>query len=95
MTVRNLTVDCAGKSKKAILQEFGEVMNAPDWYGENFDALYDLLAGDEEGACFEILHWQNARISDKDRRVFEEIFEDAAEEAGHERLCFKFVSRII
>lgn len=40
-----LAVDLAGQAKTAaILEQLGSKLDFPDWYGANFDALYDCLS---------------------------------------------------
>lgn len=40
-----LAVDLAGQAKTAaILEQLGSKLHFPDWYGANFDALYDCLS---------------------------------------------------
>lgn len=40
-----LAVDLAGAAEtRAILERLGNELHFPDWYGSNFDALYDCLS---------------------------------------------------
>ena len=44
MSTRVLTADCRNIATPAALQVYlGYVLRAPSWYGENLDALYDIL----------------------------------------------------
>lgn len=47
-TACDYTVDFAGRTKTpGLLRKLGQRLQFPDWYGENFDALYDCLANPE------------------------------------------------
>jgi RNAse (barnase) inhibitor barstar len=72
-------------SKAAFLTAVGEVLEFPDYYGENWDAFYDLLTDmdwlpTEKGYLIVWPGWK--ALADADRPAFEtalEIFADATD----------------
>ena len=38
-----LTLDCLGLKKDGVFKAFAEGLKAESWFGNNLDALYDLL----------------------------------------------------
>ena len=47
--MREVRIDCAGITENEGLHKlFAKALHFPDWYGNNLDALYDLLTDLEE-----------------------------------------------
>ena len=84
------TVRCAGLDKEAFYAALAEALELPDWFGANLDALYDVLTDLEMPVRIDLIDWQQAQLSDRERAGFETVFEDAADEAGPERLTVRF-----
>lgn len=73
------------REEKAVHQYLKEQMDFPDYYGENLDALYDVLTDLEENICLSIV-----RCLDEDSPLFEfgrkleRVMEDAAQTVQYE-----------
>ena len=62
-------------------QYLKEKLEFPDYYGNNLDALYDMLTSLEEGTFIEIINYQN--FEKNDEKYFKslcELFEDVNNE---------------
>ena len=97
--MRKLTLDCSQISTKIGLHlQLTELLDLPEYYGNNLDALYDVLGDiaedveivfmdDEEGSCGEwVVDSGSAMRSDEMNRLLKNVrrvIEDAAEENGH------------
>ena len=73
-------IDCTGLDKAGLIKAIGEALQVPDWFGGNLDALFDILVDTETRRVINIGPWGETKIAAKDRRVFENVFEDAVEE---------------
>ena len=50
--MREITIDCTKIADKAELHKtLAEVLDFPDWYGNNLDAMYDCLTGITDDVC--------------------------------------------
>ena len=87
-----LSIDCLGLNKDGVFKVFAEGLKAESWFGNNLDALYDLLTDREDALTVDLLHWDNADITEAERLSFEALFEDAAEELEG-RLKIRLVAR--
>ena len=72
------TIDCAGiHAPRDLHQAIAREMGFPDWYGNNLDALHDVLTAIGEDTALNLLHFDALPpFSSRFRRVME----DAAEE---------------
>ena len=62
-------------------QYLKEKLEFPDYYGNNLDALYDMLTSLEEGTFIEIINYQN--FEKNDEKYFKslcELFDDVNNE---------------
>ncbi|MGN1149892.1 MAG: barstar family protein [Sutterella sp.] len=88
--VVTVSVRCAGLNKEALYEALADALELPDWFGANLDALYDVLTDLETPVRIDLIDWAQAQLSDRERTGFETVFEDAADEAGPERLTVRF-----
>ena len=52
--------------EKAMMHQYlKEKLEFPDYYGNNLDALYDMLTSLEEGTFIEIINYQNFEKNDE------------------------------
>ena len=87
-----LTLDCLGLKKDGVFKAFAEGLKAESWFGNNLDALYDLLTDRENFLTVDLLHWEEADLTEAERFSYEALFEDAAEELAG-RLKIRFIAR--
>lgn len=87
-----LTLDCLGLKKDGVFKAFAEGLKAESWFGNNLDALYDLLTDRENFLTVDLLHWEEADLTEAERFSFESLFEDAAEELAG-RLKIRLIAR--
>ena len=71
-----LTLDCLGLKKDGVFKAFAEGLKAESWFGNNLDALYDLLTDRENFLTVDLLHWEEADLTDAERFSFEALFEE-------------------
>lgn len=88
--VRTACVRCAGLDREALYAALAEALQLPDWFGANLDALYDVLTDLEAPVRIDLIDWPQAQLSERERAGFETVFEDAADEAGPERLSVRY-----
>ena len=97
--MRKLTLDCSQISTKIGLHlQLTELLDLPEYYGNNLDALFDALGDiaedlnivfmeDEEGSCGEwVVDGSSSVRSDEMDRLLKNVrrvIEDAAEENSH------------
>lgn len=78
-----ITLDCAGlDGKEALHSALAEALDFPEWYGQNLDALYDLLTEVEEPLQLQLIHFQ-------DPGGFRETMEDAMAENPMVEILFE------
>lgn len=87
-----LTLDCLGLKKDGVFKAFAEGLKAESWFGNNLDALYDLLTDRENFLTVDLLHWEDADLTEAERFSFEALFEDTAEELAG-RLKIRLIAR--
>ena len=92
-TLKNVTVDCRGLDKKALYAALADALELPDWFGANFDALFDVLTDPDFplAVSLTLSGWTESNLSAHERNGFETVFEDAADEAGEGRFTFTLV----
>ena len=66
-----LTLDCLGLKKDGVFKAFAEGLKAESWFGNNLDALYDLLTDRENFLTVDLLHWEEADLTEAERFSFE------------------------
>ena len=66
-----LTLDCLGLKKDGVFKAFAEGLKAESWFGNNLDALYDLLTDRENFLTADLLHWEEADLTEAERFSFE------------------------
>jgi len=79
--MRYIVMDFAGKSTKEGIQEtIRASLNAPEYYGNNLDALYDVLTSQKEDVIIDIdgIDEVAEDIKDYVQKVFD-VIKDAAE----------------
>lgn len=76
-----LSIECHGLGKDAIIAAFASGLEAENWFGANFDALYDLLTDHKGRLTIDLIDWYRAELSPADRLAFESVFEDSTAEA--------------
>lgn len=76
-----LSIECDGLGKDAIIAAFADGLKAENWFGANFDALYDLLTDQKDMLTVDLIDWYRAELSPAERQAFESVFEDSSEEA--------------
>ncbi|MCF0253560.1 MAG: barstar family protein [Duodenibacillus sp.] len=91
--MKTVRVDCAGRSKAALLQAVGEALALPSWWGANLDALYDALTDLPSPVTLELVNWRGSRLGKADRAALEAVLEDVVLEAPRHR--FLLVERAI
>lgn len=53
-------IDCAGvTSREALHRLLARILEFPDWYGCNLDALYDLLTDISKDTRLNFYHWNS------------------------------------
>ena len=92
-TLKNVTVDCRGLDKQALYAALADALELPDWFGANFDALYDVLTDPDFALAVSLTlsGWTESSLTDQERSGFVTDFEDAADEAGEGRFTFTLV----
>ena len=92
-TLKNVMVDCRGLDKQALYAAPADALELPDWFGANFDALFDVLTDPDFplAVSLTLSGWTESNLSAHERNGFETVFEDAADEAGEGRFTFTLV----
>lgn len=93
--VRCVAVACEGLTKHEMMDALASALSFPDYFGSNFDALFECLTERKEAVEVVMYFWSRANLTDTDRQSFENVFEDAVDEVGGEALRFEFVERVI
>lgn len=88
--MKQVTIDCAGLDKAGVMAALAHALAFPDWFGGNFDALFECLTEEDEAVTLALQHWRAARLSARDRTGFAAVFEDAMEELGPERFLVTY-----
>lgn len=73
----------ACSDRQAIFDALGAAMGLPDWFGDNLDALYDVLTDlpgpPTQGYVFILLHLRTTeQFTANDRTALLDVFRDAA-----------------
>lgn len=90
-----IEIDCKGKDKDALLNEVAVKLQLPDWFGNNLDALYDALTDRTETTTLDLCFWLESTLTAQEKETWEEVFIDAVNEVGPQKLQIRFVSKII
>ena len=92
-TLKNVTVDCRGLDKKALYAALADALELPDWFGANFDALYDVLTDPDFALAVRLTlsGWTESSLPAQERTGFATVFADGADEAGEGRFTFTLV----
>ena len=62
--MKEITIDCRGFIPRSDLHRaFSAALSFPDWYGNNLDALHDMLTSLSEDIALSLLHWEDAEQS--------------------------------
>lgn len=62
--MKHITIDCAAiDSRESLHRTFSEALSLPEWYGNNLDALHDLLTSISEDTTLEIQNWAAAEAA--------------------------------
>ncbi len=71
-------IDCTGiETRPQLHKVLADTLSFPDWYGENLDALHDVLTAIVSPTQLVLEHWDSfAPLG----RGFRRVLEDAAEE---------------
>ena len=83
--MKEITIDCRGFVPRSDLhQAFARALSFPEWYGNNLDALHDMLTSLGEDIQLSLLHWEDAEKSLGDYALSaKRAIWDAAEENPH------------
>lgn len=77
-----IAIDCAGLTQpRQLHQRIAQALQFPDWYGNNLDALFDLLA--ETEASIHLLHFDSQTFPG-----FGQAFTDAMAENPNLQIFF-------
>ena len=61
--MKEITIDCRGFIPRSDLHRaFAGALSFPDWYGNNLDALHDMLTSLGEDISLSLLHWEDAEV---------------------------------
>ena len=62
--MERMIVDCGTMAAKEDFHTaLAQVLNFPDWYGGNLDALHDLLTAISEATALQLHGWQNLKAA--------------------------------
>ncbi len=86
MTRRRIDVPGDLASKEALLAFYGQAFAFPDWWGRNWDALYDLLSDPALLAAgpVEVLHASLPGLPPDAMEVYRELLDDVVADHGGE-----------
>lgn len=88
--MKQITIDCAGLDKAGVMQALARTFAFPEWFGCNFDALFDCLIEGEVTATLKFQNWSFAHLSARDRAGFASVFEDAMDQLGTENFLVTY-----
>lgn len=55
--MKEITIDCSGLENAGALHKvLAEKLEFPDWYGNNLDALHDMLTSIAEDTCLTLVN---------------------------------------
>ena len=89
MTKNSVIINLAGVNNKvAIHQAFKQHLGFPDWYGANWDALWDaIIAVVEMPDEVVLLNWQEfAEACPKDMQILHQVIADYHEELPNKQI---------
>lgn len=76
--MREVTIDCRGFVPRSDLHKaLADALLFPDWYGNNLDALHDMLTDIHQNTTLVLLHFDK---EDPDNRGFLRVLEDSQRE---------------
>lgn len=84
--MRYITLNCAGITTRGELHAaLADALHFPDWYGNNLDALHDLLTQIHTDTRLVLLHFEQL---DDFRKAFQRVLTDSAAENPHLQVSF-------
>ena len=87
------------KTEELLLQELASVFNFPDYFGNNFDALYDCLS-DLEWLGVDSIYWLiihpalicSEETNAESKEVFDAVLKDVLEAYRHNPIHFHLIA---
>ncbi|MBR3972667.1 MAG: barstar family protein [Oscillospiraceae bacterium] len=62
--MKHITIDCAAiDSRESLHRTFSDALSLPEFYGNNLDALHDVLTAICEDTTLEIQNWPAAEVA--------------------------------
>lgn len=78
--MKEITIDCSAMDSRAVLHgALAQALSFPEWYGNNLDALHDLLTAIPEDTRLTLLHFETLPFANGFRRAMK----DAGAENPH------------
>lgn len=76
--MKEITIDCAGlEDSRALHKALAEKLGFPDWYGNNLDALHDMLTSIAENTSLTLVNTECVS------RGFRRVMRDAEAKNPH------------